>query len=128
MLRYAIFVALGAVVGSILRWKIGGFCNSFISYFVLGTLLVNLIGSYLIGLVIPLGNHYVTLSPEIKLFFITGFLGSFTTFSTFSAEVTQLIFHRQYFLGLGIMLLHVGGSVIMTFLGVLTMKGVLFNR
>ncbi len=84
----------------------------------LGTLASNLIGGYLIGLVLGYIEHFQSLSPEMRLFITTGFLGGLTTFSTFSAETTTLLLREEYLwatLGIGA---HVIGSLLMTLLGV----------
>jgi len=84
----------------------------------LGTLTANLIGGYLIGLVLGYIEHFQTLSPEMRLFITTGFLGGLTTFSTFSGETTALLLRQEY-LWAGLMIgAHVIGSIAMTLLGV----------
>ena len=60
------------------------------------------------------------LSPEWKLFVITGFLGGLTTFSSFSAEVVSFLQRGEYTWALGTAMLHLVGSLILTFLGILT--------
>jgi len=88
----------------------------------LGTLSANLVGGYLIGLAVAFFMHYPSLSPEWRLFAITGFLGGFTTFSTFSAETVTLLMRGQYVWGAAIIATHVGGSLLMTVLGMETFK------
>jgi CrcB protein len=58
------------------------------------------------------------ISPQWRLFVITGFLGGLTTFSSFSAEVVQLMQRDQLLLALGLALMHVCGSLLLTFLGI----------
>ncbi len=60
-----------------------------------GTLAANLVGCYLIGIAAEYFFHNTTLSPEVWLFVITGFLGGLTTFSTFSAETVTLLLREQ---------------------------------
>ncbi|OYY92540.1 MAG: hypothetical protein B7Y32_08345 [Methylophilales bacterium 16-45-7] len=66
--------------------------------------------------------HQPSLSPEMKLFITTGFLGGLTTFSTFSAEAFNLMHREQYGYAVAHVLLHVIGSLIMTALGYLTVQ------
>ena len=114
----AIFI--GAGFGALLRWFLGMKLNAVSPSLPLGTLSANLIGGYMIGLAIAFFSNNTSLSPEWRLLIITGFLGGLTTFSTFSAEMVSLIQAQKLttlFLGLA---LHVGGSFIMTFLGMAT--------
>lgn len=88
----------------------------------LGTLAANLIGGYLIGIAIAVFAHHPVLSPEWRLFVITGFLGGLTTFSTFSVEVTALIQEGRILWAFGAISAHVIGSLTMTMLGLATVS------
>ncbi len=87
-----------------------------------GTLAANLIGGYLIGVSIAFFMQHPGISPEWRLFIITGFLGGLTTFSTFSAETVTLLMRGQYAWASGIVAAHLGGSLLMTILGIQTFK------
>ena len=87
---------------------------------VFGTLLSNLVGGYLVGIAVAFFSNNTHLSPEWKLFVITGFLGGLTTFSSFSAEVVGLIQRGELTWALGTALLNLLGSLTLTFLGILT--------
>jgi len=67
-------------------------------------------------------TQYPGLSPEWRLLIITGFLGGLTTFSTFSAETVTLLLRGQYAWGSAIIIAHLGGSLLMTVLGIQTFK------
>jgi len=113
-------VGIGAMLGAWLRWLLTLLLNPIIPMLPLGTLTSNLIGGYLIGLVLGYIEHFQTLSPEMRLFITTGFLGGLTTFSTFSAETSALLLRQEY-LWAGLMIgAHVIGSIAMTLLGVAT--------
>ncbi|GGP56617.1 fluoride efflux transporter CrcB [Shewanella saliphila] len=86
-----LLVALGGSIGAVLRYLLSIFMiQLFGSSFPFGTLLVNLLGSFLMGVVYALGqlSH---VSPEIKALIGVGLLGALTTFSTFSNETLLLI-------------------------------------
>lgn len=115
-------IAVGASLGALLRWVLGNQLNALFPFLPPGTLAANLLGGYLIGLAVAFFATHPTLSPEWRLFAVTGFLGGLTTFSTFSAEVvTQLMAGR---LGWSLMAVavHVAGSITMTLLGIGTVS------
>lgn len=116
----ALAVGLGAAVGAWLRWGLGLWLNALHPNVPMGTLAANLAGGYLIGVAIAFFAQHPGLTPEWRLFIITGFLGGLTTFSTFSAEVFTLLSRAQLAAGLAVIGLHVLGSLAMTGLGVLT--------
>jgi len=123
MLIYSfIAIGLGAACGAWLRWGLGLWLNANVPSLPLGTLTANLLGGYLVGLAIAFFMQHPALSPEWRLFIITGFLGGLTTFSTFSAETVTLLIRGQYAWGAGIIAAHLGGSLLMTVLGIQTFK------
>ncbi|SNX28128.1 camphor resistance protein CrcB [Polynucleobacter meluiroseus] len=110
----------GAGLGALLR---AGFNASTVSVALiipLGTLISNLVGGYLIGIAIAFFGNNPNLSPEWRLFIVTGFLGGLTTFSSFSAEVVGFMQRGELTWALGTALLHLLGSLALTFLGILT--------
>lgn len=122
MLNAFFAVSIGATFGAWLRWGFGLWLNPALPELPLGTLAANLIGGYLIGLALAFFIQYPNLSPEWRLLIITGFLGGLTTFSTFSAETVTLLLRGQYAWGMGIIAAHLGGSLLMTVLGIQTFK------
>lgn len=113
-------IGLGAVLGAWLRYGLGLWLNPVFVTVPLGTLAANLIGGYLVGGAVAVFHINADLPPELKLFFITGFLGALTTFSTFSAEVVHLIQNARYGWAAGTAGLHLFGSLAMTLLGFAT--------
>jgi CrcB protein len=84
-------IALGGALGSVLRFAAVGYLTPLLNYrFPFGTFVVNIVGSFLIGVAYVLLVEKTTLPVEWRLFFITGVLGGFTTFSAFSLEILQL--------------------------------------
>jgi len=115
-------VGAGAALGAWTRWGLGAGLNALVPNLPLGTLVANLAGGFLVGLAVEFFFHNSLLVPEYRLFIITGFLGALTTFSTFSAEAVELLSRQQYAWAM----LHVGshlvGSLLMTFLGIITAR------
>src|ERR1019366_7407860 len=87
-----------------------------------GTLAANILGAYLIGIAIAVFLAFPTLSPQWRLLTVTGFLGGLTTFSTFSAEVVTALLEGRSVWALSTIAAHVLGSIIMTLLGVGTVR------
>lgn len=115
---FAIF--FGAGFGALLRAGFNFLTVSTASVIPLGTLLSNMVGGYLVGLAVAYFGNNPQLSPEWKLLVVTGFLGGLTTFSSFSAEVVGFIQRGEFTWALGTAMLHLIGSLILTFLGILT--------
>lgn len=111
-------VSTGAVIGANLRWLLGLWLNSSYHAIPPGTLVANLAGGWLIGLLIGYFSHGTTLAPEWRLFAITGLCGALTTFSTFSLEMLTALQEGKWGMALAGILLHVIGSILMTALGI----------
>jgi CrcB protein len=110
----------GAALGAWIRWGLGLWLNPVFATMPLGTLAANLIGGYLVGAAVAVFHINVDLPPELRLFFITGFLGGLTTFSTFSAEVVAQIQRAEYGWAVATASLHLAGSLLLTGLGIFT--------
>lgn len=120
---FALFaIGVGAALGAWLRWGLGLVLNNLWLPMPLGTLAANLLGGYLVGVAVTVFHLHAGLSPELRLFCITGFLGGLTTFSTFSAEVVALIQRAEYLTAAGAASLHLFGSLLMTGLGIWTIQ------
>lgn len=114
-------ICLGACAGALLRWRLGLWLSpgGLIPW---GTLAANLIGGYLVGLCVGVFQTLPQLDPVWRLALVTGFLGALTTFSSFSAEVVALLLQQRYALALGTTTLHLGGSLLLTVLGLQTAR------
>ena len=121
MLLSILAICIGASSGALLRWYLGLQLNSMFVADPLGTLTANLLGGFGIGVAITFLSQHQSLAPEWRLLVITGFLGGFTTFSTFSAEVISLFQEKQLVWAFGLISLHVMGSLLMTFAGIAMM-------
>ena len=124
MLYSLLAIGSGAAIGAWLRWGLGLWLNPAHAVLTLGTLAANLIGGYGIGLALAWFLQQPNLSPEWRLFVITGLLGGLTTFSTFSAETVQLLLRQQYGWAGATVAIHVVGSFSMTVLGLYTLRAI----
>jgi CrcB protein len=104
-----LFVALGGAIGSVARYLLGGwFAARFGAVFPYGTYVINVTGSFIIGLFLAYAQDRVSLSPYWRLFFAVGFVGGYTTFSTFEYESIRLFQDGEMLLGA----LYLMGSVV----------------
>jgi len=92
-----VWVAIGGALGAVLRYLVAtGVQKKLAVPFPVGTLTVNVVGSFLIGLFLHYGVEHLRLPPEAKAFFVVGFLGAFTTFSSFSYEAVFLFLSGEW--------------------------------
>jgi CrcB protein len=115
-----IFVFIGGGLGSVTRFLIGKWVSSMHSHdFPWGTLVVNVFACLLVGLFVGLADQKQIVSGPMRLFWTVGFCGGFSTFSTFSGEILELMQAGPA----GIAVLYVAGSLILcvaaTFTGLL---------
>lgn len=104
-----LLVGSGGFFGSAARFALGGLVHRLIpsAVFPWGTLVVNVSGCLLIGLLFGLGDSRQLLTPETRLFLLVGVLGGFTTFSTFGLESINLLRDGESLRALTYVLLHV---------------------
>jgi len=115
-----IAVAVGGTLGCLLRWFLALVLNRYFPTIPPGTLAANLIGCYVIGIVLAIFTASPELPIEWRLFLTTGFCGGLTTFSTFSAEVVILMQSGRLAWAMGAIAVHLVGSLLMTFAGIAT--------
>ena len=88
----------GAAFGGIARYWLSNFVYKFLpASFPYGTLVVNIVGSFILGFIFFTSQNTNYFSPEVRLFLTIGLCGGFTTFSTFSLETFTLILNADYF-------------------------------
>jgi len=119
---HAVFaICLGACVGALARWRLGLWLNHPGAFMPWGTLAANLIGGYLVGLILAWAHH-ADLAPFWRLILVTGFLGALTTFSSFSAEVVEMALADRWGAALSTAALHLLGSLALTWAGIQTAR------
>ena len=116
-------IAAGGALGAVMRfWVSGGIYAWLGRGFPYGTLSVNLIGSFIIGIAFVLLTERLTLGAEVRSFVLIGFLGAFTTFSTFSLETLILLQEGLLFKAAANILLSVLLCIIATWGGIILAK------
>jgi fluoride exporter len=120
MIINILLVAIGGAFGSSSRYILGEFVVNYFRgmSFPLSTIIVNILGSFLAGMLhFYFTNYFEHINPAARLILMTGFLGGFTTFSTFSLDIFRLISAGQFNLAISYSLLSVILSIIAIFVG-----------
>ena len=118
MIKNFLIVGLGGAVGSMLRYAVQKFFQLQTgATFPTGTLLVNIAGCFLIGILWSLVSRSLTWNDEMKLLLMTGFCGGFTTFSAFSWQTVEQLQKGNTTAALANVALSVVGCVIATWFG-----------
>ena len=111
-----LFIGIGGFFGAAMRYLVGGWVQDWSRSvsFPYGTVAVNLLGAFLLGFLFYLGESRRLFSPEVRALLFIGFLGAFTTFSTFELESFNLFHKGENLAGW----LYLGGQVFLGFLAV----------
>lgn len=109
-----LIIGIGGFFGAILRYLISGWVQNNIITFPVGTMAVNFIGCFILGLVMYLSEYEGFFTEETRIFLTIGLLGAFTTMSTFSYESFQLLEDKEILL-FGSNLV---GTITLAFLGI----------
>jgi len=111
-------IGIGGFIGAILRAYTSGLVNNLVKHNIpFGTLTVNLIGSFILGILIGLINLHILENPYLKSMLTTGMMGALTTFSTFAIESFFLIKNGLIIESLVYISLNVIGSIILAAAG-----------
>lgn len=119
-LQAMIAVGLGAAIGALVRYGLSLALNALVPPIPMGTLASNLIAAYVVGVSIVFFATAPGLSPNWRLFIVTGLAGGLSTFSTFSAELLALLRAGNLGWSTAMLALHLGGSLAMTALGMVS--------
>jgi CrcB protein len=123
------YIAVGSAIGGVSRYLVGGLSQRLAGgTFPIGTLLINITGSFLLGLILRYGVGTTTLTPEVRAFLTVGFCGGYTTFSTFSYETVALAEDGQWTRAAVYVALSVGLSVVATFAGFVAARELILIR
>ncbi|MCG8572776.1 MAG: fluoride efflux transporter CrcB [Spirochaetes bacterium] len=113
-----LMIFIGGGVGATLRYGISIFCTKYFSFFPIGTLIVNLLGCFLIGFLTETFSYRIV-STELKLAILTGMLGALTTFSTFGLETYHLFKQNNLILAVSNVLFNLIMGIVLLVLGIM---------
>jgi CrcB protein len=119
MWKEILLVGTGGFLGSVSRYLLGGWTHAILPRvaFPVGTVVVNILGCFFIGLFAGFIEHKQLFGPDARLFLLIGLLGGFTTFSTFTHETLALARDAQYLRAGGNVLLQVLLGLIAAWIG-----------
>ncbi len=115
-------VSLGAAAGACLRWGLGLLLADAATAFAAGTLAANWLGGFAIGIFAGWDAGWPGITPQLRLWMVTGFLGGLTTFSGFSLEIVTMMQQQRYADAAVTVSLHLFGSLALTALGIWCMQ------
>lgn len=117
-MRQWLWICFAGALGALARYSLTGLVQRLLgSSFPWGTFVVNVLGSFLFGLIWSLAEGRLTLTPQTRTIVLTGFMGAFTTFSTFMFETGGLMRDAQWTLAFGNVALQVIVGLVCLFVG-----------
>jgi CrcB protein len=123
------WIAVAGAAGALTRYGLSGLVHTIAgTRLPWGTLVVNLLGCFLLGLATEVSGRTGWLSPEARIGVTIGFLGSFTTFSTFGVETFRAIESADWVGALSNVLLNVVGGLLFVLFGILAARWILYLR
>jgi fluoride exporter len=118
-LSEVLFLALAGALGTLSRYGLSGLVQRISNDFPFGTLAVNVLGSLLIGFIMQIGLSTDLVPRSLRIIITIGFLGAFTTFSTFSYETIKYIEDSSWLLAALNIIANVTLSILAAFLGII---------
>jgi CrcB protein len=122
-MQTVIYIAIFGAVGCVSRYYLSGWTYEKLGWgFPWGTLSVNVVGAFIIGLIMELGLRGALIPANLRIGLTIGFLGGLTTFSTFSYETFKLLENGRIILAFGNIMLSVAACLLFTWLGIALAK------
>ena len=122
-MKLILAIAMGGAVGAVGRYYVGAYAFKWLSAgFPFGTLIVNVLGSFLMGLLVTLMTLKWNVGNELRLFLTVGLLGGFTTFSTFSLDFVMLFERGDVLIAVGYAVASVALALVSVFGGIYLMR------
>jgi CrcB protein len=116
------WLSLTGALGCLARYGLGGLIQKYSAGFPYGTLAINTLACFLFGLVWTLASERLIISGHVRLIILTGFIGTFSTFSTFVFETGQMLRDTELLLAAVNVALELGAGLVFFFLGIMLGK------
>ncbi len=123
----AIFVGVGGFIGAVSRHLLGNYIHALTKHlpFYFSTLIVNIFGCFLIGILSQMFEKQIDINPEIRLFLMVGILGAFTTYSTFSNDTINLFREQRLLLSMLNVFSHIFLGLAAVYFGRIMIKAII---
>ncbi len=122
-MKIAMTIALFCAGGGLARYYLSGWVHSLLGWaFPYGTLAVNIVGAYFMGLIMELGLSNAVIPGTLRIGLTAGFMGGLTTFSSFSYETFKLLEDGRFMLAFANVLASVVVCLLFTWLGIITVR------
>lgn len=123
MLQKMLWLSLAGACGTLSRYSICEFTSKTrLSHLPLGTFAVNMLGCFLFGLIYALSEKRVIVTPDTRVYLLVGFMGAFTTFSTFAFDTAKMMRASQWALAAGNVLAQTCLGVLALGIGVIAVR------
>lgn len=123
-MQTVIYIAVFGALGCVSRYFLSGWTYDKLGWgFPWGTLSVNMLGAFIIGLIMELGLRNSAIPANLRIGLVTGFLGGLTTFSTFSYETFKLLETGRFLVAFSNVIISVSTCLLFTWLGIAAAKG-----
>jgi CrcB protein len=122
-MQTVIYIAVFGAMGCVARYFLSGWTYEKLGWhFPWGTLSVNVVGAFIIGLIMELGLRNANIPANLRIGLVTGFLGGLTTFSTFSYETFKLLETGRFLVAFSNVIISVSVCLLFTWLGIVVAK------
>lgn len=122
-MRKYLYIGLGGALGSLIRYLMSNFIASRARVNLpLNTFIINITGCLLLGFIMTLALEFVKMNTDLRLAVTTGFIGSYTTFSTFTNEMNAMLMNNKTVVFALYLLLSLGAGIVSIWLGTITAR------
>lgn len=128
-MRKYLYIGVGGAIGAVLRYMIEGIhLDHYQEVVPLNTLIINVIGCFILAVILTISIEILELNPDLRLGIATGLIGAFTTFSTLCKETAELLFRGYYFSAISYVAISVFLGFMATYFGIIIAKEVIAKR